>query len=63
MTVEVDENACIGCGACVGVAPNVFELNDDGISVVKVDEVSESDKESAQSAIDTCPVSAISEVE
>ncbi|MFR2445480.1 MAG: ferredoxin [Thomasclavelia spiroformis] len=30
-------DSCIGCGACTAVAPDVFELGDDGLaSVVSV---------------------------
>jgi ferredoxin len=25
---------CIGCSACVAISPEVFELDDDGLSVV-----------------------------
>lgn len=28
-------STCIGCGSCVIISPTVFEMNDDGVSVVK----------------------------
>ncbi|MCR4403449.1 MAG: ferredoxin [Firmicutes bacterium] len=28
--VTVDENLCIGCGLCVEICPDVFEMGDDG---------------------------------
>ena len=56
MKVKVNEDACIGCGACAAIAPEVFEINDEGLSTVIVDEVA---KEEANDAIDSCPTSAI----
>ena len=53
--VKVDETKCIGCGACVSIAPENFDFNDSGLSVVKKDEVTDSVKE----AKDACPVGAI----
>ena len=35
--VTIDEAACVGCGLCVNVCPDVFELTDDGIAKVKAD--------------------------
>ena len=45
---------CIGCGTCVGVAPDVFEMNDEGLSSVIGDDV-----DSAKEAAESCPVEAI----
>ena len=28
--VRVNKDACIGCGACQAIAPDVFSLNDEG---------------------------------
>ena len=54
--VIVDESRCIGCGACVGIAPDTFDFNDDGLSQV----VNPSVTDDARSAVDACPVEAIS---
>lgn len=54
--VEVDEDTCIGCGACVAICPDVYEMNDNGKSVAKT---KKTDKECAKEASDSCPVSAI----
>ena len=51
--ITVNE-ACIGCGTCVGVAPDVFEMNDEGLSSVIGDDV-----DSAKEAAESCPVEAI----
>ena len=33
MRAFVDRDACIGCEACVGICPEVFSMDDEGISV------------------------------
>ena len=58
----VDESKCIGCGACYNVSEELFEMNDEGFSQVKVDTVPEELKEAAINAIEGCPTSAIEEV-
>ncbi len=56
---KVNEN-CIGCGACTGICPEVFDLNDDGIAFNILGEEVPTDLESsAKDALDSCPVSAI----
>ena len=52
--VKVDENKCIGCGACVAVCEEGFEMKRNK-SVVKDPKAPCIDK-----AIDACPVDAIS---
>ena len=41
--ITVNES-CIGCGTCVGVAPDVFEMNDEGLSSVIGDDVDSAKK-------------------
>ena len=45
---------CIGCGACTAVAPDVFDLGDDGLAIVVGD-----DADAAKEAAESCPVEAI----
>ncbi len=54
MTVKVDKEKCIGCGACAAVCSDGFELGDDGKAKVKNPKAS-CIKEAAAS----CPVEAI----
>jgi len=54
--VEVDRDACIACGLCVSVAPEVFRL-ENGASIA-YDPQGASD-EKIQQCIDGCPVTAI----
>ena len=56
-TPKVDKNKCIGCGACVAICPDVFELKD-GKSYVKNPAACEDCD--CQAAADACPVEAIS---
>ena len=39
MRARVDRDACISCGLCESICPDVFELDDENISVVKVDPI------------------------
>ncbi|MXQ73883.1 4Fe-4S dicluster domain-containing protein [Clostridiaceae bacterium DONG20-135] len=57
MPVTIDKDACIGCGACVGVCP-VGALSMDGDGKSACDEGTCID---CGSCVGTCPVSAISQ--
>ncbi len=59
MKVTVDESLCSGCGVCEEMAPDVFEMNDSGVVVAKVNPVPEDLQASAQEAADGCPSGAI----
>lgn len=55
MKVKINKEKCIGCGACVSVCPDVFELRD-GKACAKI---SETDKKCTKEAVTVCPVNAI----
>lgn len=57
MKPKVDKKKCIGCGACVAVCPEVFELKD-GKSHVK--NAKACDSCDCEKAMNSCPVDAIS---
>ena len=57
MVVNVDQEKCIGCGACAALCPDVFEIESDGKSHVKNPEACENCD--CKAAADSCPVSAI----
>lgn len=60
MRVCVDPELCEGCGPCFDICPEVFELNEEGIAIVMLDEVPEELQEVCREAADSCPTEAIS---
>lgn len=59
MKISVNQEACIGCGACLAIAEDLFEMNADGLSEAKVDEVPEDKVDQANEAVESCPTGAI----
>lgn len=59
MKVKVNKDACIGCGACVAICDEVFEMSDGGLSEAKTEEIKDELKDSVQDAVDSCPTGAI----
>ena len=68
MQAMVLEKACIQCGLCAGLCPEVFELNSGEPARVTVDPIPDAQKIgvqeagcrlAAQEAADSCPVAAI----
>lgn len=57
--VVLDQNKCIGCNTCPLLDPEVFEM-DTTIYKAKVKKQPETITEATQTAIDSCPVGAIS---
>jgi ferredoxin len=60
--MKVNSDACIGCGVCQALSPDVFEINDDGLAVAKDVDLNKLDtetKKSAMDALESCPVGAI----
>jgi len=60
MKTNVDPDTCIGCGLCPSIAPDVYEMEDDGKARATNENVPKDSESSAQEAADSCPVSAIS---
>ena len=58
--VKVNQNICIGCGACFSSYPECFEMDDNGLAKEK-ENLTEEQLEEAKEAIDLCPVGAIQE--
>ncbi len=61
MNLKVDKDKCIGCGQCVSITSNVFDFDDDGLAKVIESPVKEEDVEDANTAMESCPTSAIEE--
>jgi ferredoxin len=60
MKPTVDRDLCIGCGACEDVCPEVFELGEDGISMVITESPGPERYGCVRDAAEDCPVGAIS---
>lgn len=59
MRVEVDRDRCEGNAVCVGIAPDLFDLDDDDYAVVKADPVPADEEAVAEQAIAECPRAAL----
>lgn len=60
--IIVDQEKCIGCNTCALIAPETFEL-DETIYKAHVKKQPAEINDLIQTAIDSCPVNAISMVE
>jgi ferredoxin len=55
--IKIDRSLCSGYGECVGIAPEVFQLGDDHISIVV--DAEGADDEMILDAARGCPLDAI----
>lgn len=60
MRVIVDRDRCEGNAICVGIAPDLFELDDDEYATVISDPIPADRVEAAEQAIADCPRAALS---
>jgi ferredoxin len=60
MKVRVDPEVCAGFSVCLGLAPEVFKLHDDGYAIVRVVEVPKGLEDAVRDAVAQCPTGAIS---
>jgi ferredoxin len=63
MHIKVDTHACIGNGMCAALAPEHFEVSNDGDLTVLQDVVSEANLPSVHGAVLSCPAGAIKVVD
>jgi len=61
--VSVDWDLCESNGLCEGLAPDVFELDDEDMLQVADPTVTDDNRQRVQRAVSACPKSAISIVE
>ena len=59
MKAIIDEELCTGCELCVETCPEVFEMSDEDVAVVKADEVPSEAEDTAREAAEDCPSEAI----
>lgn len=57
--LKVNEEVCIGCGACFSEYQNHLEMNEEGLARV-IPEKEEVTEELAEEIVNICPVGAIS---
>ncbi|KJJ84063.1 ferredoxin [Candidatus Omnitrophus magneticus] len=58
MKAVIDKEACIGCGLCVQIAPSVYKMDGEK-AVVSGQQIAQANLEDARTAMDQCPVAAI----
>lgn len=63
MRVEVDRDLCESNAVCVGLAPDVFALDDEDLAVVRTGEVPAERTDDVRTAVQLCPKIALSMVE
>ena len=63
MKVKIDAERCTGHGRCYALAPEVFEPDDEGHSVLLVDEIPPELEAKARIGVENCPEQAISIVD
>ncbi|MCX6398476.1 MAG: ferredoxin [Propionibacteriales bacterium] len=61
MTVDFDK--CTGLGICESLAPDFFEVNDDGELIVLKEDISDADLQEVEEAVGGCPTEALKIVE
>lgn len=59
MKIVLDANKCDGLGMCEALAPDLFEVGDDGKVQVHDPEPAEELRDSVHAAVDACPVRAL----
>ncbi|MDG4669137.1 ferredoxin [Mycobacterium sp. 236(2023)] len=55
MRVEVDRDLCESNAVCVGIAPDVFDLDDEDLAVAIGDEVPADREGEVREAVSLCP--------
>ena len=60
MEVRVDRDLCEANGVCTGIAPDVFELDDEDELVILQPEPPEEMRDSIEQAVASCPKTALS---
>jgi ferredoxin len=60
MKIKADFDLCESNGVCVGMAPDVFDLDDDDYLVILQEDVPEERLEEMRQVVGSCPKSALS---
>jgi ferredoxin len=54
-----DRDACIASGNCMMVSEELFDADDDGIVIVRTEDVPEAEEDHAREAVKLCPASVL----
>lgn len=57
--VTVDFDKCTGLGICESLAPDFFEVNDDGELLVLKEEIGDDELQEVEEAVAGCPTEAL----
>jgi ferredoxin len=57
--VAVDRERCVGSGTCEMLAPDLFEVGDDGIVAMLRPDLASDDVDPAEEAVRACPTQAL----
>ena len=60
MRIAVDWDRCTGMGMCESLAPDVFEVDDDGSLLLHREDVPEGQEDEVREAVASCPTEALS---
>lgn len=60
MKIHVDTDRCTGHGVCESIADDIFEVGDDGIVHLLIEDVPDSRRDKVDEAIAECPTQALS---
>lgn len=59
MKININKDLCLGCGTCVAIAPEIFEMTEENKSRVKEGVDLEKNKDAILQAKNSCPCGAI----
>lgn len=59
MRVFADSTRCMGSGYCTLTAPDLFDVDDDGMVLLRDENPPESMRASVEKAVERCPVQAL----
>jgi len=59
MKVLVDFGKCTGLGICESLAPEFFEVNDDGDLVLLREDITDAELQAVEEAVAGCPTEAL----
>lgn len=59
MKVVVDFTKCTGLGICESLAPDFFEVNDEGDLVLLKEDITDEELQAVEEAVSGCPTEAL----